>query len=151
MAPFAWQSNNTFLLHPKLLSQDLNLSVGIQRLDLSSCVCMPSCFSRVQLFATPRTVAHQAPLSMGFSRQEYWSRIGCHVLLQGIFLTQELKPTFLMSPSLAGGFFTTSATWQARGWLHLLSILKTPELRREHSQIVTKDIFPASPLEGPAL
>ena len=29
--------------------------------------------SRVQLFATPWTVAHQAPLSMGFSRQEYWS------------------------------------------------------------------------------
>ena len=29
--------------------------------------------SRVQLFATPRTVAYQAPLSMGFSRQEYWS------------------------------------------------------------------------------
>ena len=34
------------------------------------CVCI---FSRVQLFATPRTVAHQAPLSMEFSRQEYWS------------------------------------------------------------------------------
>ena len=33
-----------------------------------------SCFSRVQLFATLWTVAHQAPLSMGFSRQEYWSR-----------------------------------------------------------------------------
>ena len=30
-------------------------------------------FSRVQLFATPWTVAHQAPLSIGFSRQEYWS------------------------------------------------------------------------------
>ena len=40
-------------------------------------VCVPSwvlsCFSRVQLFATPWTVAHQAPLSMGFSKQEYWS------------------------------------------------------------------------------
>ena len=32
-------------------------------------------FSRVQLFATPWTVAYQAPLSMGFSRQEYWSRL----------------------------------------------------------------------------
>ena len=31
--------------------------------------------SRVQLFVTPRTVAHQAPPSMGFSRQEYWSRL----------------------------------------------------------------------------
>ena len=40
--------------------------------------------SRVRLFATPWTVAYQAPLSMGFSRQEYWSGF----LLQGIFLTQ---------------------------------------------------------------
>ena len=31
--------------------------------------------SRVQLFATPWTVAHHAPLSMGFSRQEYWSEL----------------------------------------------------------------------------
>ena len=35
--------------------------------------CMLSHSSRVQLFATPWTVARQAPLSMGFSRQEYWS------------------------------------------------------------------------------
>ena len=35
------------------------------------------CFSRVWVFATPRTVARQSPLSMGFSRQEYWSRLPC--------------------------------------------------------------------------
>ena len=40
----------------------------------------------VQLFVTPWIVTHHAPLSMGFSRPEYWS--GLHVLLQGIFLTQ---------------------------------------------------------------
>ena len=40
--------------------------------------------------ATLQTVACQAPLSMGLSRQEYWS--GCHFLLQGIFLTQESNP-----------------------------------------------------------
>ena len=57
------------------------------------CVCMLSCFSRVQLFGTPETVAHQAPLSMGFSRQEYWS--GCHSLLQGIFSTQGSNPSLL--------------------------------------------------------
>ena len=50
-------------------------------------------FSCVQLFATLWTVAYQAPLSMGFSRQEYWS--GCHALLQGIFLTQGLNPHLL--------------------------------------------------------
>ena len=42
-----------------------------------TCVCMLSHFSRVQFFATPWTVAHQAPLFMGFSRQEYWSGLPC--------------------------------------------------------------------------
>ena len=42
---------------------------------------------------TPWTVAHQAPLSMGFSRQESWS--GCHALLQGIFPTQGLNAGLL--------------------------------------------------------
>ena len=41
------------------------------------CVCVLSCFSHVRLFVTPRTVASQAPLSMGFSRQEYWSGLPC--------------------------------------------------------------------------
>ena len=45
--------------------------------------------SCVQLFATLWTEAHQAPLSMGSSRQEY--RSGCHALLQGVFLTQGLN------------------------------------------------------------
>ena len=39
--------------------------------------CMLSCFGHVWLFATPWTVTCQAPLSMGFSRQEYWSRLPC--------------------------------------------------------------------------
>ena len=38
-------------------------------------MCMLSCFSHVLLFATLWTVAHQAPLFMGFSRQEYWSAL----------------------------------------------------------------------------
>ena len=42
---------------------------------------------------TPWTVAHQALLSMGFCRQEYW--VGCHFLLQGIFWTQGLNPRLL--------------------------------------------------------
>ena len=49
------------------------------------CMCVLSHFNCVWFFATPWTVAHQAPLSVGFCRQEYWS---CHALLQGIFLTQ---------------------------------------------------------------
>ena len=55
----------------------------------SRIACMLSCFSHVRLSATPWTVAHQVPLFMGFSRQEYWS--GCHFLLQEIFLTQGLN------------------------------------------------------------
>ena len=42
------------------------------------------------LFATPWTVDHQTPLSMGFPRQEYWN--GCYFLLQGIFPTQGSHP-----------------------------------------------------------
>ena len=41
------------------------------------CVCMPSCFSRVQLCATLQTVACQAPLSIRFSRQEDWGGLPC--------------------------------------------------------------------------
>ena len=42
-----------------------------------ACVCVLSRFSRVRLFVTLRTVACQAPLSRGFSRQEYWSGLPC--------------------------------------------------------------------------
>ena len=47
----------------------------------------------IQLFATPWTIAHQAPLSMGFSRQKYWSRLPFP--LQGIFSTWGLNPHLL--------------------------------------------------------
>ena len=63
-------------------------------------------FSCVQLFGTPQTVAHQAPLSMGFPKQEHWT--GCHFLLQGIFLTQGLNLSLKhLLRWLAGGIFTT--------------------------------------------
>ena len=45
-----------------------------------------SCFTHVQLFVTPRTIARQAPLSVGFSRQDYWTGLLCPS--PGIFLTQ---------------------------------------------------------------
>ena len=72
-------------------------------------VCMLSCFSRVQLFATPWTVACQAPLSMGFSRQEYWSGLSCPT--PGDLPDPRIKLASFKSPALTGGFFTTSATW----------------------------------------
>ena len=67
--------------------------------------CLPWCasvLSRVWLLATPRTAACQATLSVEFSRQE--TGVGCHFLLQGIFLTQGSKPH--LPSALAGGFFT---------------------------------------------
>ena len=73
--------------------------------------CVLSCFSHVWLFATPRTVALQAPLSMGLSRQEYWSGLPLpsprDLPYPGIELTS------LTSPALVGRFFTTSTTWEA--------------------------------------
>ena len=42
--------------------------------------------------------------------------VGCHARLQEIFQTQGSYPRSLMSPAFAGGFFTTSATWEAMGW-----------------------------------
>ena len=70
--------------------------------------CMPSRLSHVQLFATVWTVACQAPLSMGFPRQEYWSGLRCPS--PGDLPDPGIEPTSLKSPALAGGFFTTSAT-----------------------------------------
>ena len=72
--------------------------------------CMLSYFSCIQLFATLWTVAHQAPLSMGFSRQEYWS--GLSFPSPRDLVTPGIEPMSLVSPALAGGFFTTSATWE---------------------------------------
>ena len=57
--------------------------------DFKMQACMLSRFSCFWLFVTPRAVAHQAPLSMGFSLQEYWS--GSPALLQGIFQIQGLN------------------------------------------------------------
>ena len=71
----------------------------------------PCChFSRVWLSVVLWTVAHQAPMSMGFSRQGHWS--GLPFPSPGHLPNPRIKPVSLMSPALAGGFFTTSATWE---------------------------------------
>ena len=74
------------------------------------------CSSEIQAmsdtFATPWTVVHQGPLSMGFSRQEYWSGLLCPP--PGDLSDPGIEPTSLLSPALAGRFFTTSTTWEAQ-------------------------------------
>ena len=98
---------------------------------------MLSCFRRVRLFATPRTVAHQAPLSMGFSRQEYWSGLPCPP--PGDVPNPGIESMSLMSPALAGGFFTTSASWEAQSSppppLNQVLWASLPEVPSKHDSI----------------
>ena len=72
--------------------------------------CMPS-HLELCLFATLWNTALQAPLSMEFSRQEYWSGLPCPS--PGNLPNPGIKAVSLMSPALAGGFFITSATREA--------------------------------------
>ena len=73
---------------------------------------MLSHFSHVWLFATLWTGDHQASLSMGFSKQQYWR--GLPWPPPGDLPNSGVKPTSLTSPALADRFFTTSATWEAQ-------------------------------------
>ena len=57
-------------------------------------------------FVTPWTVAHQAPLSMEFFRQEYWCRLP--LPSPGDLPDPAIKPASLAPPAFAGGFFTTA-------------------------------------------
>ena len=67
--------------------------------------------SRIQLFASPWAVACQALLSMGFSRQEYWS--GLPFPPPGDLPNPGMETESPVSPALAGGFFYDQATWEA--------------------------------------
>ena len=69
-------------------------------------------FHCVRLFATLWTTARQAPLSLGFSRQEHWSGLPCPP--PGDLPHPGIEPSPVTSPALAGGFHTTNATWEAR-------------------------------------
>ena len=89
-----------------------------------TCVHILSCFRRVQLSETIWTVAHQVPLSMGFSRQEYWSGLPCPPA--GDLSNPGIKPMSFMSPALAGRFFATSSTWEAWPALHFYGIPRNP-------------------------
>ena len=72
---------------------------------IKCCACV---LSRVGLPETLWTVAHQAPLSMGFSRQGYWS--GLPFPSPGDLPDPGMEPNSLASPAVADGFFPVSAT-----------------------------------------
>ena len=69
------------------------------------CLCILNC---VQLFADPWIVVQKALLSLEFSKQEYWSGLPFPAL--GDLPDPGMKPASLASPTLAGTFYTTSAT-----------------------------------------
>ena len=62
----------------------------------------------------PADCSSQAPLSMGFSRQEYWSELPCPP--PGDLPNPGIKPVSLVSPELAGRFFATGTTWEAQSY-----------------------------------
>ena len=62
------------------------------------------------ILCDPTDSSHQAPLSLGYSRQECWSGLPCPP--PGDLPNPEIEPESLSSPALAGGFFTTSTTWK---------------------------------------
>ena len=100
------------------------------------CVYVLSRFSCVRLFATLWTIARQAPLSMGLSRQEYWSELPCPPL--GDRLNPGIKPTSLMSPALAGMLFTSSATCGA-------SVEKQTRFTKRHAPDCSQQCCSQSP------
>ena len=105
---------------------------GLEGPTRPACACMVSRFSRVRLFVTPWTVARQAPLPTGFSRQGYWSGLPCPP--PGDLSNPGTEFPSLMSVALTGRFFTSSATWEAPMWpdsclilrLHLLIHSSSP-------------------------
>ena len=110
--------------------------------------CVPSHFSRVRLFVTLRTVARQAPLSMGFSRQEYWG--GLPFPFPRDIPDPGVEPQSLMSPALAGKFFTLSTAWEARNCIAEM-LMNLPGVKQTKSRAISWKILPQSPIPHPKL
>ena len=91
---------------------------------LRHCSSMLSRFSHVCLFATPWTVACQAPLSMGFSRQEYWSGLPCPS--PGDLPDPGIEPASLVSLALQIDSLPTEPPGKSklRQYFHLIRIFK---------------------------
>ena len=103
------------------------------------CVCVCACthahapvISRVRLFSTPWTVAHQATLSMEFSRQEYWS--GLPLPSPGDHPYPGIESVSLASPALAGRFFITASPgkpWNIRVTYKINCVIYTKSKQEE--------------------
>ena len=96
-------------------TQRLSYQVSRKEKDeyhLISLMCMLSCFSHVQLFVTSWSVEHRLLCPCDSPGKN--TGAGCHFLLQGNLPDPGIKPMSPMSSVLAGGFFTTRATWEYR-------------------------------------
>ena len=114
LLPCVGSGSNKFHLilahtHTRVLAQSQTSTLNTS--DEMRFVCAQS-FSRVWLLTTLWTVAHQAPLAMGFSRQEHWS--GLPFPPPGDLPDSGIKPASPASSALAGGFFTTEPPGKPR-------------------------------------
>ena len=94
---------------------------------------MLSCVSD---FAAPWTVAHQAPLSMGFSKQEHWS--GLPLPSPGNLAHPGTESESPPSPVSAGRFFTTAPPEKPIVAENLLNVVKDEYLQKEETESITK-------------
>ena len=99
------------------------LSTGFSKMQMC---CLLSHFSCVWLFETLWTLAHQAPLAMGFSRQEYHSGLPCPP--PGDLPDTGIEPATLTSPALAGEFFVTGSCWEALKCNYVFFMTSSPLL-----------------------
>ena len=103
-----WKNSTKLMANPNNLAQVIENWLCCRPF---AGACVLSRFSHVQLFASLWPIACQAPLSMGFSRQDYWS--GLPYAPAGDLSDPGIEPISVMSPVLSGGFFTTSVTLAA--------------------------------------
>ena len=105
--------------------------------------------SRVRLFANPWTVAYQAPLSMGFPRQEYWS--GCHFLLQSVRSVQFSSVQLLSRVQLSvtpwtaarQAFLSITNSWSLSKLMSIESVMPSNHPILCHLLLLLPSIFPS--------
>ena len=127
---FPTQGSNLGLLHCRQILYQLSykgspkelmrrqMHVYMMYVCIFECMCMFSCLAVSDSFSTLWTAAHQAPLSMGFSRQEYWSEYNQKWFpIPGNLPDPGIKPMSLESPTLAGGFFITQPPRKPHIWM----------------------------------
>ena len=119
---------------------------SLSRFDIYDTVCACCVLSRVRLFTTLWTVAHQTPLSMGLPRQEYWN--GLPFPSPGHLPDPGIEPVSPASPALAGQSFTTEPPGKlltgavvcihctvhliSRAHLHLLQVVNVTSVGSSH-------------------